>query len=330
MDLSIIIPIYNTESEVLERCFASILGIDKLQYECLLIDDGSNEETARFCQQYAQKSDAFRYHRKANGGVGSARNMGIQLARGAYICFVDSDDKIEPSAYNKDLLDRNVDLIFTDLVFIDEKTRQRIAAFNMEEEVSYETAIERICQNGSLNGPYCKCIRRDFVVQSGVCFDEKMIIAEDAMFLMQLLQNKPKMMYINVATYYYYHSFQNGDNRLVKHIEECVNDLKNAYDCALACLEAGCFSEDERKALLKKRRTLFVSDLFLTAMVGVEKNAIGPNLKAEIRKIIKDTTAEEICRLDLSTRIKCALLRDHWLLLKWAALIRRIRKNLQN
>ena len=96
--LSIIIPIYNTPCEKLQRCFASVQGIQTNTYECILVDDGSCKEIGQYAKKYASTSETFKYFRKENGGVSSARNVGIEVAAGEYIYFVDSDDAIETTA----------------------------------------------------------------------------------------------------------------------------------------------------------------------------------------------------------------------------------------
>lgn len=96
--ISIIVPIYNTE-KYLKRCIESILNQTYKNIELLLIDDGSTDNSLKICEEYALKDDRIRVFHKENGGQGSARNMGIENAKGEYIGFVDSDDYISPQMY---------------------------------------------------------------------------------------------------------------------------------------------------------------------------------------------------------------------------------------
>ena len=92
--ISIIVPIYNVEN-YLRQCLDSILNQTYQNFECLLINDGSPDNSADICREYVSKDSRFRYFEKENGGVSSARNLGIERSKGQYITFIDSDDWVE-------------------------------------------------------------------------------------------------------------------------------------------------------------------------------------------------------------------------------------------
>lgn len=93
--ISVIVPVYNTE-KYLHRCIDSILAQTFTDFELLLIDDGSKDNSGTICDEYAAMDSRVRVFHKENGGVSSARNLGLDNARGEWISFVDSDDWIEP------------------------------------------------------------------------------------------------------------------------------------------------------------------------------------------------------------------------------------------
>lgn len=95
--ISIIIPVYNTE-EYLRNTIDSILSQDCCDVELLLIDDGSSDGSGKICDNYAEDNACVRAFHKQNGGVSSARNLGIENAHGEWVMFVDSDDELLPSA----------------------------------------------------------------------------------------------------------------------------------------------------------------------------------------------------------------------------------------
>ena len=96
--LSVIVPVYNVEA-FLERCVDSILKQTYDYLEVILVDDGSPDGSGAICDQYVTKDSRVRCIHKENGGLSSARNAGLEIATGEYITFVDSDDWIEPDAY---------------------------------------------------------------------------------------------------------------------------------------------------------------------------------------------------------------------------------------
>jgi len=95
--VSIIVPVYNTEKYI-RQCLDSILNQTYQNFECLLINDGSSDNSADICREYVAKDARFRYFEKENGGVSSARNLGMERSGGAYITFIDSDDWLENDA----------------------------------------------------------------------------------------------------------------------------------------------------------------------------------------------------------------------------------------
>lgn len=89
--VSVIVPVYKVEN-VLHYCIDSILNQTYKNFELILVDDGSPDNSGKICDKYAQKDNRIKVIHKENGGVSSARNCGIDAAKGKYICFVDSDD----------------------------------------------------------------------------------------------------------------------------------------------------------------------------------------------------------------------------------------------
>ena len=102
--VSIIIPVYNAE-EYLDRCLGSVLAQDFTSYEVILVDDGSTDSSPLICDRYSATSARFRTLHKPNAGVSSARNAGLDIAEGAYVMFVDSDDALAPGALSSMIKD---------------------------------------------------------------------------------------------------------------------------------------------------------------------------------------------------------------------------------
>ena len=92
--ISIIVPVYKVEL-YLEKCINSILNQTFKDFELILVDDGSPDRCGEICDEYAKKDNRIVVVHKENGGQASARNVGLDIARGDYIGFVDSDDWIE-------------------------------------------------------------------------------------------------------------------------------------------------------------------------------------------------------------------------------------------
>ena len=102
MLFSVIVPIYKIE-KYLSRCIDSVLAQTFGDYELILVDDGSPDNSPKLCDKWAEKDKRVKVIHKPNGGVSSARNEGLKVAKGEYICFCDSDDEVLPN-YCEDLL----------------------------------------------------------------------------------------------------------------------------------------------------------------------------------------------------------------------------------
>lgn len=96
--ISVIVPVYNVE-RYLARCIESILSQTYTDFELLLIDDGSKDKSGSICDEYALKDSRIRVFHKPNGGVSSARNVGLDNARGQWVAFCDSDDWLDKSMF---------------------------------------------------------------------------------------------------------------------------------------------------------------------------------------------------------------------------------------
>ena len=190
--ISIIIPVYNAE-DYLDRCIQSILSQNFGSYEVILVDDGSTDSSSLICDRYSATDSRFRTIHKANGGVSSARNVGIDLAKGEYLMFVDSDDALLPDAL-KALTDglEGEDMVlggyvaYMDLVpkkEMNPRAAQTFAGENMNG--FFNRYIRRNCE--MLDAPWAKLFRRKAVGR--LRFNERLSYAEDKLFVFTFLSS---------------------------------------------------------------------------------------------------------------------------------------------
>ncbi len=130
MELSIIVPVYNVK-DYLKRCIESVMKQEYTDYELILVDDGSTDGSGKLCDELAEANDRIRVNHKENGGLSSARNAGLEEAKGKYIMFLDSDDWIEDGCLQKfsKIFPNNYDLIMGKAWTIDDdgKKKEKIA-----------------------------------------------------------------------------------------------------------------------------------------------------------------------------------------------------------
>ena len=237
MDLSVIIPVYNTDPKDLRRCFDSVRSFKGITHEVLIIDDGSRKETARFCMEYAQVHPFFRYVHQENQGVSAARNEGLRQAAGRYVLFADADDEVIPDAVHKEYLDQGDEIIVFDFELIEGKRRVKWKMFHRDAggKLEKKEIFAAACRN-LLNSSCSKLFLRSYLEAHNISFDQTMVFAEDARFVFQTVMAAQKCRYIGRVLYRYYHSFGNGDRRLLRCPERVVGNSIQLYEERRAAL----------------------------------------------------------------------------------------------
>lgn len=206
MDLiSIIVPVYNVSS-YLEKCLDSIVNQSYSNLEIILVDDGATDNSGIICDTYSVKDKRIKVIHKENGGLSSARNAGIDIARGKYFAFIDSDDWIEfdfiELLYNSMKLD-NADI--SQCSFIQERG-EHLSDINRVEEVKLITGVDAI------ENLYNKHTYIDTVVSWNKLYNRKLfdeirypegMINEDEAIIHEILYGVNKVA-INESTLYHY------------------------------------------------------------------------------------------------------------------------------
>lgn len=179
--ISVIVPVYNAE-EYLHRCVDSIFAQTFADFELLLIDDGSKDNSGAICDEYAAKDSRVRVFHKENGGVSSARNMGLDNAKGEWICFVDSDDWVEKEYLEVLYQDGKFDFVTCYWTILNCETfqstipesKEYVGILNVKS--FFDNNIHR------LSCPVCRLYNKSIILEHNIRFDQKMSFAEDALF----------------------------------------------------------------------------------------------------------------------------------------------------
>lgn len=188
---SVIIPVFNTE-KYLRCCIDSVIAQTTTEnYEVILIDDGSPDNSGLICDEYAEKYSNCRVIHLENGGVSHARNIGIQEAKGTYILFLDSDDLWKPdllSAIGPILREKFPDMcVFLGEIFTEQGESRVLGPSVMPENESGFEYLKRVFMSNSipLTGVWLVAFKTDFIRKNNVFFPEKQVVSEDFDFNMQ-------------------------------------------------------------------------------------------------------------------------------------------------
>ncbi len=232
--ISIIVPIYNTE-RYLDRCIRAILNSTYRDFELLLINDGSEDNSGEVCKKYLKKHSQIRYYEQKHKGVSAARNRGIEECHGEWIIFVDSDDAI-----SCDFLDtiakqeyQEYDLLIFDYALLKDVTSVHTVfqslgkqAYEKEEMIFLiESTLysSQLVKTGrtSLRSSWAEAYKSSIINQYSLRFSTELAIAEDTLFNIEYLLKIKSCLYLQKKVYFFElrpnsatHGFYTGNSYL--------------------------------------------------------------------------------------------------------------------
>lgn len=186
MRYSVVIPVYNSEG-TLRRCLDSLVGQQFSDYELLIINDGSTDGSDAICREYAGTYSCVRYFAKENGGVSSARNLGLEQAEGAYILFVDSDDYVSEdyfAAIDQALTQSHPDLLlFGYRNFGGLSTEWDTGEFYEDAETGVAERVASAVRQYLFSSLWSKAFKRHIIERGNIRFADDLAIGEDLAFI---------------------------------------------------------------------------------------------------------------------------------------------------
>ncbi len=203
--LTIIVPVYNVEKYI-EKCVDSILAQKLKNYEIILINDGSTDNSGNICERYARKYKNIKTIHQINKGLSGARNAGIKKAKGEYLMFIDSDDFINDKISLNEIIDKaKEDVIQFKWVYYYENKNKYIyfKDTGLYSTQNFEDLLFEEVKNGTLSISACnKIVRRSLIVDNNIYFDEN-LVSEDIDWSLKLYLNVKSMKVINEDVYVY-------------------------------------------------------------------------------------------------------------------------------
>ena len=203
--ISIILPVYNAE-ETIERTLKSIESQSCTQYELIIINDGSTDNTEKICLNYL-KNKRIKYISTKNNGVSHARNIGIANASGDYLCFIDDDDEYHQDFINTMLetVNKNDLLVCAyEKINVQKNTHRKV---NLNDDISSKTLKEQteILQSNLLfNTVWNKLYLKKIIKNNDIKFNCDISLGEDYIFNLAYIKNVKTIKYIDEILYYYY------------------------------------------------------------------------------------------------------------------------------
>ena len=314
--LSVIIPVYNAEP-YLAKCVESVLS-QNAPLEILLIDDGSTDGSANVCRLYAERDTRIRYFHKENGGVSSARNVGLDNALGEFVTFVDSEDQVISGSYQtmlNEFADSATDLVCCGIVR-QNKLGQIVDRYGILPERAVMTPIDAMRSCLASDGPvgftvYAKIFRTSlFSETTPIRFPEGRLM-EEAYILPHIFIRCQNIIHIGEPGYVY---ALRSDSYTTKPLsEECyaIYDTAKRYESELPAL----FSQFDMR-LLFRWQVESCTNIYRTALK--QQNIIDPKVFERIRQEFSRIFRKGLFASSISLRTKLLMVDtvSHFFLLR--------------
>ena len=199
---SVIVPVYNSELYINE-CIKSIIDSNYQNWELLLIDDGSTDKSGTICDQWSQRDSRIKVFHKVNGGVSSARNLGIEKAKGYWLTFVDSDDFISPdfmSRIQEKASCEDADLVFNDFNIIYSNKRElfRTYSWSANKEESFRNYLVHSWPRVAWGA-----VKKKLITKNDIRYPENLTVFEDFHFMCRCILCSHKVIKISEPLYNY-------------------------------------------------------------------------------------------------------------------------------
>lgn len=208
--ISVIIPVYNVEA-YLEECIESLRNQSLKEIEMIFINDGSRDNSLSILEKYKKIDKRIKIINQTNSGPSNARNRGLQIAKGEYISFIDSDDWIDLEMF-KEMYDNaktnNSDVVICDMKMIGEDNELYIKGMQDNRKIFNKKEIREIIytsllSNSQFNSMANKIYRKEIIKNNNIKLDSKIFYAEDWLLNMEFFKYCTKVTYINKCFYFY-------------------------------------------------------------------------------------------------------------------------------
>lgn len=308
--ISIIVPIYNLENYIY-RCLQSILGQTYTNFECLLIDDGSTDNSSKICDDFTLKDSRITVVHKKNEGVSIARNTGICVAKGEYICFLDGDDWYEPSLLEEavyKIMETNSNVIMWGINFYDgDRIYKKVVNKNDKLEIDQIDFFPEW-----FNAPWTKIIKKTFLEENKISFPENISMAEDMYFSYKCFSKLESIFFINKPLYNYYNMRQdsacNTMNKKkvmdeIKCIDLLESELNNTYKVFKnsICQRKKVVKEKYLYVIETFEDVIFFRNLYPNIHINIK------NIKYKIFYFFIKNKYNILVRLMLKVKIRCQI-----------------------
>lgn len=280
--ISIIVPVYNPGS-FLKKCIESLVNQTKKNYEVILVDDGSTDDSSEICREYCQKYDNIKYFYKENSGVSDTRNFGIEKSCGEYITFVDSDDYIDEkyTGNAEKIIQQGYEMVIFNHANVKGESIENIILQEESQDVTCPKILNKCFETYCLNTVWKIIYKRDLLIKNSIVFDKTINYGEDMLFSITAYLNSKKTYYLNYCGYFYVLNDASAtfSQDIEKRKKHCYDNLKLYENISILLKEKG----------IEVDKTLFLDALLRNFLSGLNSLWLIENKERnkQIKEILK-------------------------------------------
>lgn len=309
VSISVIMPIYNAQ-ENLEEAIRSVEKSSFLDYELLLIDDGSTDNSPHICQRFAKKNEKIKYIRQENAGVASARNRGLEIATGEYVAFLDADDSLSENMLEKMCIavantnadvcmagwnewrgnEKKANKIVSEDLLVDGQEGTKQLALMLLTSGHINSSYEKISPYFIMGVVWNSIYRRKFLEYNQIHFFCFWNNEDDWIFNIQCYNKADKIYLLNESLYNY-----RIDDKSLSHKKRYIEDLyhkrRKGIDWIWKTMDELCQNETEKKRKAELYKGLLQRRLLLYTLfneTSVEKRKSSTEAIAYIKTAVRE------------------------------------------
>ena len=294
--ISIIVPVYKAEKTI-EKCVNSILAQTFTDFELILVDDGSPDICGSICDTLAQKDERIPVIHKENGGVSSARNAGLEIAKGKYLMFCDSDDYVSPEWCEwlcRAIESGNVHMAVCGVESFDYHGNKKFRGIGSQEYIAKVQFVE-MASRINLFELWNKIFLAETVRKNNLRFDERISRCEDALFVLmylQLIDNDGCFCYGSPALYHY--NMGSDDSLSKKHVENYWEIEKTVLDQTLAVFKLFGVEKEEYIEFYSEKAALALSGV-ITNLINSKEISFAKRYRKLKEIVISEEYEAGVC-----------------------------------
>ena len=249
MSVSIVIPVYNT-ADYLGKCVESVLDQTISDFEIIMVDDGSTDNSLAVCREYAKQDSRITVLGQENSGPGKARNAGLNIAKKEYVGFIDSDDWIEPQMYEelyRQVKTEDADIGICGMYAVKNDGTKKIRRneekvpplFDNRSFIRY--AFEREKHHAITAWVWNKVFRKSYIDRYHICNNEQLRLGEDVQFMVDCMTHPCKVCFIDEPLY---NHIERNESLSRKYSRRTYEDRIKAYEYSIDQLERANMKEE--------------------------------------------------------------------------------------